>query len=245
MSSEPERISKRIARAGICSRRDAERLIAKGQVKLNGNVIDSPVHIVTDADAIEVEGTLIGSPAPTCLWLYHKPRGLVVSHKDPEGRPTVFDALPATLPRVVSVGRLDLDSEGLLLLTNSGELARHLELPANGWARRYRVRIHGMPHQDQLRQIKKGITIDGIDYRGVKFEPEEKQTDGKNIWAIVTLEEGKNREIRRIFEHLGHPVSRLIRTSYGPFQLGTLASAEVKLVPEHALKNALGKGFKL
>lgn len=242
---EGERISKRIARSGYCSRRDAERLIDKGKVKVNGKRISTPALNVTDDDKIEVEGILLGDKEVTRLWLYHKPAGLITSHSDPEGRPTVFEALAETLPRVISVGRLDLNSEGLLLLTNDGELARYLELPDTGWLRRYRVRSHGFPSADALRHMKKGITIDDVTYRGISAKVEDDSKEGKNIWSDVTLSEGKNREIRRVFEHFGCPVSRLIRVSYGPFQLGKIPSGDTREVTRSALQNALGKGFAL
>lgn len=245
MTTDGERISKRISHAGICSRRDAERLIAQGKVKLNGKRIDTPVINVTDGDIIEIDGITIGGYPETALWLYHKPRGLITTHKDPEGRPTVFDALPKTLPRLISIGRLDLDSEGLLLLTNNGELSRHLEHPSTGWQRRYRVRIHGFPSTEQVQALKAGITIDDTHYRPILITREKEQSDGANIWALVTLEEGKNREIRRVMEHLGYPVSRLIRVSYGSFQLGNLPAGEIKQVSQKVLKNTLGKGFEI
>ncbi|MCI5048870.1 MAG: rRNA pseudouridine synthase [Rickettsiales bacterium] len=241
---EGERISKRIARAGICSRREAERLIGRGKVKLNGERIKTPAVNVTDEDEIEVNGRPLEGKAPVKLWMYHKPAGLVTTHSDPEGRPTVFEHLPEDLPpHIISVGRLDLNSEGLLLLTNDGELSRHMEHPETGWLRRYKVRMHGFPDATYLRKLKKGITIDDATYRGIQVQQIEKQGEGKNIWAEVTLSEGKNREIRRVFEHVGCPVSRLIRVSYGPFQLGSLAEGQVKEVPRKVLKNSLGKRF--
>ena len=243
---EGERISKRIARAGICSRRDAERLIAKGKVVVNGERIKTPALNVTDNDEIIVNGTRLNEKEPARLWLFHKPVGLVTTHNDPEGRPTVFDALPGTLPdHIISVGRLDMNSEGLLLLTNDGSLSRHMEHPETGWLRRYRVRMHGFPDEAYLRKLKKGITIDDVKYRGIRVKREDNQSKGTNVWADVTLEEGKNREIRRVFEHAGCPVNRLIRVSYGPFQLGSLSEGAIKEVPRKAMINSIGKKFKL
>lgn len=243
---EGERISKRIARSGLCSRRDAERLITKGQVAVNGERIKTPAINVTDADEVTVSGQPLPGKPPARMWIYHKPAGLVTSHKDPEGRPTVFDNLPAGLPEyVISVGRLDLNSEGLLLLTNDGELSRYLEHPDTGWIRKYRVRTFGYPDDTQLRQLKKGITIGDVAYRSISVKRENGQSDGSNVWAEVGLQEGKNREIRRVFEHLGHPVSRLIRTAYGPFQLGSLPEGSAKEISKKVLQNALGKGFKV
>lgn len=237
-----ERIAKAMARMGACSRRDAERFIEQGRVSVNGAIIDSPVHFVTDADSIWLDGNALQGKAPTQLWRYHKPAGLITSNHDPEGRPTVFDALPETLPRVMSVGRLDLNSEGLLLLTNNGELAGFLEHPDTGWLRKYRVRMRGVPSEEVRRSLKKGVTIDGIMYRGIGVKLER---EGENSWAEVTLCEGKNREIRKVFEHFGHPVSRLIRISYGPFQLGKIEAGGVELVANKALKNAVGNKFSL
>ncbi len=242
---EGERISKRIARSGYCSRRDAERLIDKGKVKVNGKRISTPALNVTDEDEINIEGHILGGKDVTRLWMYYKPVGLITSHHDPEGRPTVFDALADTLPRVISVGRLDLNSEGLLLLTNDGELARHLELPTTGWLRRYRVRTQGFPSAEALRLMKKGITIDDITYRGISVKREDPTASGTNVWSEVTLSEGKNREIRRVFEHFGCPVNRLIRLSYGPFQLGKLAEGSIKEIDKKTLQNALGKAFSV
>tara|TARA_B100001123_G_scaffold433402_1_gene558051 strand:+ start:256 stop:1002 length:747 start_codon:yes stop_codon:yes gene_type:complete len=235
------RIAKYISQCGVCSRRDAERLIEKGQVKLNGTVIDSPVHFVGPQDKVIVNGKTVALDTKPRMWLFHKPTGLITTHDDPQGRPTVFDHLPKELPRVISIGRLDLNSEGLLLLTNSGALAHYLEHPETGWARKYRVRMHGFPSEDYCRQLKKGIEIDGVQYRGISVKREHDAPTGANVWALVTLTEGKNREIRRVFEHVGCPVSRLIRISYGPFQLGGLKEGEVKPVSTDALKNAVGK----
>jgi 23S rRNA pseudouridine2605 synthase len=230
-----ERIAKRIARAGVCSRREAEALIAEGQVKVNGRKITSPALNVGEADVITVKGQPLAKKEPTRLWLYHKPTGLVTSHKDPQGRPTVFDSLPAGLPRVISVGRLDLNSEGLLLLTNDGALSRKLELPATGWIRRYRVRAYGAVPQPMLAQAKKGLVIEGVAYGSVDIAIDSHS--GNNHWFTVALKEGKNREIRKIFEHFGCKVNRLIRLSYGPFALGNLARAEVKEVPGKTIRS--------
>lgn len=235
-----ERIAKRMARAGLCSRRDAERWIAEGRVVVNGKKLSTPACVVTDADVILVNGKPLAGAAKTQLWLYHKPRGLMTTHRDPQGRPTVFDNLPPGLPRVISVGRLDFNSEGLLLLTNDGELARRLELPSTGWLRRYRVRVNGLPHKQHLAELEKGITIDGVNYGPITASVERSQ--GDNTWLIVGLREGKNREVRRVMEHLGHQVSRLIRTAYGPFQLGAIEPGKVKEVPGKVIKEQIGVG---
>jgi 23S rRNA pseudouridine2605 synthase len=235
-----ERLAKVIARHGLASRRGAEELILAGKVTVNGKKIITPALNVTDSDVISVAGQMLGEQEPARLWLYHKPQGLVTTHRDPQGRPTVFQNLPEGLPRVVSVGRLDLNSEGLLLLTNDGALARHMEHPDTGWRRRYRVRVYQTPSARDIAALARGLTVEGVRYKPVEVEPE---TEGKsNVWLAVTLTEGKNREIRKLFEHLGHPVSRLIRVAYGPFQLGSLKPGEVKEVPRKVVKDQLGKG---
>jgi len=237
-NTAPERIAKKIAHAGFCSRRDAERWIEAGRVTVNGKVQLSPAYNATAQDIITVDGKpLIGAEAPR-LWRYYKPRGLVVSHRDEKDRDTVFDSLPDDLPRVISVGRLDLDSEGLLLLTNSGDLARYLELPDTGWTRKYRVRVRGRVEAEKLTALSKGITIDGIHYRGVDASI-DRQMDS-NAWLTIILKEGKNREIRRIMEHLGYPVSRLIRVSFGPFKLNQMQDGEVEEVKTNILRDQLG-----
>lgn len=223
-----ERLAKRIARAGICSRRDAEALIEAGRVTVNGKQVKTPAFNVAENDAIKVDGNLLAAKEPARLWLYHKPTGLVTTHRDEKGRPTVFDHLPKGMPRVISVGRLDLNSEGLLLLTNDGELARKLELPATGWIRRYRARVFGAITPAMLAQMKKGVKVEGVQYGSVNATIDSQKKD--NQWLTVALTEGKNREIRKIFEHFGCKVSRLIRLSYGPFQLGSLPRGEVKEV---------------
>ena len=237
-NNTPERIAKKIAHAGFCSRRDAERWIEAGRVTVNGKVQLSPAYNATAQDIINVDGKpLIGAESPR-LWRYYKPRGLVVSHRDEKDRDTVFDSLPNDLPRVISIGRLDLDSEGLLLLTNSGDLARYLELPDTGWTRKYRVRVRGRVDAEKLTALSKGITIDGIHYRGVEASI-DRQMDS-NAWLTIVLKEGKNREIRRIMEHLGYPVSRLIRISFGPFKLNQMQESDVEEVKTNILRDQLG-----
>ncbi len=238
--AEGERIAKRLARAGLCSRREAERWIEAGRVVVNGSRLDSPACVVGPGDVILVDGQPLAEPERTRLWRYHKPAGLVTTHKDPEGRPTVFDKLPEGLPRVVSVGRLDLNSEGLLLLTNDGELARKLELPSNAWVRRYRVRVHGEVNAEALARLDRGVTVEGIAYGSIKATLDRQQ--GANAWLTVSLHEGKNREIRRVMEHLGWPVTRLIRVAYGPFQLGILDEGAAEEVPGKVLREQLGEG---
>lgn len=233
-----ERIAKRLARAGLCSRRDAERWIAEGRVAVNGKKLDTPAFLVGPDDRIVVDGKPVGGPERTRLWLYHKPRGLMTTHRDPEGRATVFEKLPADMPRVISIGRLDYNSEGLLLLTNDGELARRLELPSTGWLRRYRVRVNGLPHPEHLAKLQQGVTVDGVAYGPITASIERQQ--GDNAWLVLGLREGKNREVRRVMEHLGHPVSRLIRIAYGPFQLGTIEAGKVKEVPGKVVAEQLG-----
>jgi 23S rRNA pseudouridine2605 synthase len=238
LPQEPMRIAKAMAHAGLCSRRDAEKWIEAGRVAVNGKVLTTPAHVVTAADTITVDGEPLPAPQAARLWRYHKPRGLVTSHKDPEGRATVFANLPPALPRVVSVGRLDINTEGLLLLTTDGALARHLELPSTGWVRRYRVRAHGRVTQDALDKLKGGVTVDGVRYGPVEARIERQQ--GSNMWLMIGLREGKNREVKRIAEHLGLTVNRLIRVSFGPFALGELAPGAVEEVKRKVLIEQLG-----
>jgi 23S rRNA pseudouridine2605 synthase len=237
----PQRIAKVLARAGLCSRRDAERWIAEGRVSVNGAVLKTPAFTVGDDADIRVDGKPLPEPERPRLWRYHKPVGLVTTHRDEKDRPTVFAALPADLPRLISIGRLDLNSEGLLLLTNDGALARRLELPATGWLRRYKVRVHGVPEPARLTALAKGIRIDGVDYGPIRAEFERQQ--GSNAWLALALREGKNREVRHVLEHLGLAVTRLIRLSYGPFQLGHLARGAVEEVTGKVLRDQLGKEF--
>ena len=233
-----ERIAKWLARAGVASRRDAEELLTRGKVRLNNVVIKHPATFVTPGDLVTVNGKLIDEPERTRLWRYHKPDGLVTTHRDPEDRPTVFAKLPPTLPRVVSVGRLDLNSEGLLLLTNDGGLARRLELPATGWLRRYRVRVHGAVDERTLATLAQGLTVEGVRYGPIQAGLDSRQ--GANAWLTVALQEGKNREIRRVMQHLGLAVNRLIRTAYGPFQLGNLPRGAAEEVNAKVLRDQLG-----
>jgi 23S rRNA pseudouridine2605 synthase len=232
------RIAKAMARAGLCSRREAERWISEGRVTVNGRLLTTPAVEVGPNDKIVVDGSPLPEAEGVRLWRYHKPRGLVTTHSDPEGRPTVFDTLPLELPRVISVGRLDYNTEGLLLLTNDGALARYMELPATGWLRRYRVRARGRVSQAQLEQLKEGISLDGVNYGPVEATLDSQQ--GSNVWLTVGLREGKNREIRRIMGHLGLEVSRLIRVSFGPFQLLDLEPGEVERIRRRTLRDQLG-----
>jgi 23S rRNA pseudouridine2605 synthase len=236
----PQRIAKVIARAGLCSRRDAERWIAEGRVTLDGEVLTSPAVAVGADSDIRVDGQPLPEPQRPRLWRYHKPTGLVTSHRDERGRPTVFAALPVGLPRLVSIGRLDLNSEGLLLLTNDGALARRLELPATGWVRRYRVRVHGEVDPARLAALTRGIAIDGIAYGPIRAVLDRQQ--GSNAWVTLSLQEGRNREVKRVLEHLGYPVTRLIRLAYGPFQLGNLARGAIEEVAQKVLREQLGSG---
>jgi 23S rRNA pseudouridine2605 synthase len=233
-----ERIAKWLARAGIASRRDAEKMIAEGRVKLGGKVVETPATFITPGDHVTVDGKQVAAPERTRLFRYHKPDGLVTTHRDPQGRPTVFEKLPPGLPRLVSVGRLDLTSEGLLLLTNDGELARKLELPSNGWLRRYRVRVHGRVDEAALAALIRGITVEGVKYGPIEAGLDARQ--GTNAWLTVSIQEGKNREIRRVMAHLGLEVTRLIRTAYGPFQLGILPRGAVEEVNAKVLREQLG-----
>ena len=233
-----ERIARRIARAGICSRREAEQLILEGLVTVNGELLESPAFTVTDRDMVTVRGVKLPSAEPVRLWRYYKPRGLVVSNKDDKGRETVFSALPTNMPRVISVGRLDIDSEGLLLLTNDGALSRHMELPSTGWTRKYRVRVRGVVDADKLSALEDGVTIDGIHYGSALAQLDTQMSS--NAWLTVAIREGKNREVRHLMEYLGYPVSRLIRISYGPFPLGKLVEGEVVEVKSGVLAEQLG-----
>ena len=237
-SGAPERIAKHIARAGVCSRRNAEARIADGRVTVNGEVITSPALNVTSEDVITVDGKPLPAREPAMLWRYYKPRGLVVSTRDEKDRQTIFDHLLPNLSRVLSVGRLDMDSEGLLLLTNDGGLARHLELPSTGWSRKYRVRVQGHVDPEALASLAGGITIDGIRYGEIDARLNRQMTS--NAWLRIAIREGKSREVRRIMEHLGHQVSRLIRVSYGPFQLGDLEHGAVEQVKPRILADQLG-----
>ncbi|MBM3569136.1 MAG: rRNA pseudouridine synthase [Alphaproteobacteria bacterium] len=233
-----ERLAKWIARAGLCSRREAERWILAGRVAVDGAAVASPALDIDDPARIAVDGRPLPGADKARLWRYHKPRGLLVSHRDPQGRPTVFQGLPAELGRVISVGRLDFNSEGLLLLTNDGALARRLELPETGWARRYRVRVHGKPEAAALERLAQGVRVGGIAYGPIKAALERQQ--GSNAWLTLSLAEGKNREVRKVLEAQGLFVNRLIRTAYGPFQLGQLEPGAVEEVNRKVLKEQLG-----
>ncbi len=244
MSDEPgaaaprgERVAKWLARAGVASRRDAEKLVAEGKITLNGALVAHPATFIAAGDIVQVGGQVVDAPARARLWRYHKPEGLMTTHKDPQGRPTVFEKLPPELPRVVSIGRLDLNSEGLLLLTNDGALARQLELPSTGWLRRYRVRVHGEVDPKALAGLAKGLTIDGTRYAGIEAGLDS--VKGTNAWLTVSLKEGRNREIRRVMMHLNLHVTRLIRLAYGPFQLGNLERGTVAEVPPKVLREQL------
>jgi len=236
----PERIAKVIARAGLCSRREAERLIAAGRVAIDGIRLDSPATTGPPGATVTVDGKPLPEPERARLWRYHKPKGVITTARDPQGRPTVFAQLPASLPRVLTIGRLDIASEGLLLLTNDGAVKRRLELPATGWTRRYRVRVHGKADPERLRALARGVRIGEIDY-GPMAARLERQA-GANAWLDVALKEGKNREVRRVLEHVGLTVNRLIRIGYGPFQLGHLAPGEVREVSAKVLREQLGGG---
>jgi len=241
---EGERIAKRLARAGVCSRREAERLIEAGRVTVDGKKLLSPALNVADANIITVDGKPIEGPEETRVWRYHKPPGIITTARDPQGRPTVFEKMPPEMPRVVSVGRLDFNTEGLLLLTNDGELARHLELPQNAWLRHYRVRVYGDVSSKALNELAKGVTISGIHYEPIKVEIEKGKEEGTNKWLSVTIREGKNREVRKIMEHLDLQVTRLIRIAFGPFPLGKLPRGGIEEIPRRALRDSLGKFFE-
>ena len=235
---EGDRIAKTLSRAGIASRREAERMIEEGRVSVNGKVITSPALNVTPSDRIVVDGKAVRDPEPPRIWLYHKPAGLVTSERDEKDRATVFAALPEDMPRVMSVGRLDINSEGLLLLTNDGGVKRRLELPSTGWLRRYRVRINGSVSEAKLDQLRAGITVEGVNYQPMIVTFDRQQ--GANAWLTVSIREGKNREIRRTMEAIGVTVNRLIRVSYGPFQLGNIAPGEVEELKQKVVRDQLG-----
>ncbi|MCG8442563.1 MAG: rRNA pseudouridine synthase [Caulobacterales bacterium] len=237
-NDDGERIAKVIARAGICSRREAERLIAEGRVTVDGHVLETPAVKVRPGQDVRVDGSRIGAPERARLFRYHKPPGLLVTNRDPQGRPTIFEALPEGLPRLTTVGRLDLNSEGLLLLTNDGALARRLELPATGWTRRYRARAFGQVEQARLDALRSGVVVDGERFGAIEARLERAQ--GGNVWVSVALKEGKKREVRRALETAGLRVNRLIRTAYGPFQLGKLERGEVAEVTTKQMRELLG-----
>ena len=238
-----ERLAKFMSHSGVCSRREAEEYIKQGRVTVNGEVVAPLASHVEGTEKILFDGEKLPQKDKTRLWLYHKPSGLITTHKDEQGRETVFDHLPIGMPRVISVGRLDLNSEGLLLLTNNGELSRELELPQNAWSRRYRVRVHGKVDKQKLESLAKGVEVEGVAYGKVIAVIDSQ--NGSNAWLTVTLNEGKNREIRKLMKFIGLEVARLIRVSYGPFQLGSLRKGEVREVPQKVLKEQLGGRFDL
>src|SRR5882672_7952445 len=238
-NTQGERIAKVMARAGLCSRREAEGWITAGRVSVNGTKITSPALNIAPADKIVVDGKPLPGLERTRLFLYHKPAGLVTTSADPQGRPTIFDSLPKDLPRLISVGRLDLSTEGLLLLTNDGGLARALELPATAWLRRYRVRAYGKVAQAQLDALRRGITIDGVRYGDIEATVDRSQ--GSNVWLTFAIREGKNREVKNVLGHLGLAVNRLIRVSFGPFRLGDLPEGAIEEVKTRVLRDQLGE----
>ena len=239
---EGERIAKVLARRGIASRREVERMIEAGRIVLDGKKVTSPATFITPASRIVIDGKPVEAAEKAKLWLYHKPKGLITTHSDPQGRSTVFSQLPKGLPRVISVGRLDVNTEGLLLLTNDGALAHHLESPKTGWIRRYRVRAYGDISADNIRKLGQGVTIDGIRYGPITVEKEtvKEAATAKNAWYMVSLREGKNREVRIVLDHFGLSVNRLIRVSYGPFHLGKVGAGEVKPVQSSVFKQMIG-----
>ena len=235
-----ERIAKWLSRAGVASRRDVEAMIPSGRIRLNNAVVAHPATFVAPGDLVQVDGKLVEEPQRTRLWRYHKPDGLVTTHRDPQDRPTVFEKLPPSLPRVLSVGRLDLNSEGLLLLTNDGALARRLELPCTGWVRRYRVRVFGFADEKALARLADGVEVEGVRYGPIEAGVDSRK--GDNAWLTVALREGRNREVRRVMQHLGLHVSRLIRVAYGPFQLGVLPRGGVDEITGKVLRDQLPAG---
>ena len=239
MENKGERIAKVIARAGVCSRREAEKLIEQGRISLNGADVKTPATLVGDLDEIRFDGERIGKADKTRMWLYYKPTGLICSNKDDQGRQTIFSTFPPYIPRVLSVGRLDLNSEGLLLLTNDGNLSRQLELPANAFKRTYKVRVFGKVHEHLLKSLKKGRTVEGVRYGPVDAVLEKQES--ANAWLKVTITEGKNREVRKVLEDIGLTVNRLIRLSYGDFHLGELKKGQIQEVSPMIIKEKLGK----
>lgn len=229
-----ERIAKVLARAGVGSRRAVERMIEAGMVKIDGKTVETPATLITSVEGITVDDQKVATPEAPRLWIYHKPTGRLTTYFDPDGRPTIFEALPDNMPRVISVGRLDLNTEGLLLLTNDGGLARWLELPSTGWVRSYRVRVNGRFHHKRLEEISKGVNIDGVNYRSVEVELDERK-EGVNQWLTIRITEGKNREVRKLLEYAGLTVTRLLRISYGPFELKTLQRGSVEEVANSVL----------
>lgn len=240
---EGERIAKVLARAGVASRREVEKLIEAGRVAVDGKKIISPALNVTDKNVITLDGQPVAAAAETRVWRYHKTAGTLTTNRDPQGRPTVFEKLPPEMPRVVSIGRLDFNTEGLLLLTNDGELARHMELPKNAWLRHYRVRVYGDVTAAKLKSLENGVEIEGVRYEPIKAEMETEKAEGANKWLSVSIREGKNREVRKVMEHIDLQVTRLIRVSFGPFQLGKLTRGAIEEVPPRVLKESLGNYF--
>lgn len=235
------RIAKYIAHAGVCSRREAEEMILEGRVKVNGEVIESPATLITD-HSVKVDDKLIALKKEIRLWIFHKPKGIITTSKDEKNRRTIFDLLPKTMPRVISVGRLDFNTEGLLLLTNNGDFARYLELPKNKISRVYRARVFGKLNHERLKKLERGITVDGVRYGSIKVTVDSE--GDANSWLTITLEEGKNREIRKVMDELGLQVNRLIRVSYGPFKLTDIKVGEISEVSRLMLKKNFGEAFK-